>query len=134
MKVLAVVGLIALAGCAAPVQQHAAETGPKVKDCPVNSVELEHHSGYIGPFVLDGPLTAEAKEAREARAAAEQSSTIPCPVFADKPRPTTNVIERNIPVSIPSVTPMHMGRASGELYLNTDPMRENAMRALIFLL
>jgi hypothetical protein len=105
MKALVMIGfVITLVGCAAPVQQHAA--GPKVKDCPVNSVELEHHSGYIGPFVLDGPLTAEAKEAREARAAAEQSSTIPCPVFADKPRPTTTVIESNIPVSIPSVTPI----------------------------
>jgi hypothetical protein len=106
MKVLAVIGLVALVGCAAPVQQHAAETGPKVKDCPVNSVELEHHSGYIGPFVLDGPLTAEAKEAREARAAAEQSSTIQCPVFADRPRPTATTIESNTPVGPPSRPPL----------------------------
>jgi hypothetical protein len=70
----------------------------KYKACPVNGVELEHHGGYIGPFVFDGPLTAEAREARAAREAAESSALIPCPMFSERPqRPQTIVIEGTRP-------------------------------------
>ena len=83
-----------LSGCAATQRDDqrdaeitaAAASAPKYKACPVNSVELEHHGGYIGPFAFDGPLTAEAREARAAREAAESSPMIPCPVFAERPQ------------------------------------------------
>jgi hypothetical protein len=97
LMVLALAAL--LSGCVnaqRDVEITAAST-PKYKACPVNSVELEHHGGYIGPFAFDGSLTAEAQDARAARQAAESSPVIPCPVFAERPRPQTIVIDGGRP-------------------------------------
>ena len=92
--------MVLLGGCVA-TQQDAAITSPsapKYKACPINGIELEHHSGYIGPFAFDGPLTAEAREARAVREAAENSPVIPCPVFSERlQRPQTIVIEGGRP-------------------------------------
>jgi len=104
-RLLIVLALAALlGGCTAALpdaQRDAvitAASAAKYKACAVNSVELEHHGGYIGPFVFDGPLTAEAREARAAREAAESSPLIPCPVLAERPqRPQTIVIESGRP-------------------------------------
>lgn len=88
-----------LSGCVnaqRDVEITAAST-PKYKACPVNSLELEHHGGYIGPFAFDGPLAAQARDARAAREAAEGSPMIPCPVFSERPRPQTIVIESGRP-------------------------------------
>jgi hypothetical protein len=102
LKTLLIVPALAalLAGCASAQRdaEVTAPSAPRYKACPVNSLELEHHGGYIGPFAFDGPLTAEAREARATREAAETSPVIPCPVFAERPqRPQTIVIQGSRP-------------------------------------
>jgi hypothetical protein len=104
MKYLAAVGLIALAGCAAPVQQQAAETAPKYKTCPIYGVELGTNPGIMwGPLVVLQPQpSSTALEARARREAAEQSPSTPCPEYRGlevltKTEPTTTIIESNTP-------------------------------------
>jgi hypothetical protein len=91
---------ILLSGCASAQRdaEITSTSAPKYKSCPVNGIELEHHGGYIGPFVFDGPLTADAREARAARETAESSPSTPCPMFSERPRrPQTIVIEGGRP-------------------------------------
>jgi hypothetical protein len=94
---VAIASLLALGACVAPAPPPQYAVGPKVKECPMNGVELEHYDSFFGPIVFNGPLTAEAQEARQARAIAEQSPTIPCPVFADRPRETTTTVIESVP-------------------------------------